>query len=503
MTEPVLAPGGLAAGRFRVEGDASAGAWLARDETTGAAVVLVPIEAAEAAALRPAIGITHPHLAAVLDVLDLGAEGPVLVTEVVSGPVLQGGRTPPLVAVRAALRVADCLSAIHQHGASHAAVGLGALVIEPEGREAPVLTHFPRHRSPSYTSPARRESGGPSEADDTWAVGALMHECLIGEPPPADGLASVEAVAGAGVEDPTLRELLVHTLNADPAKRSRDLRTLKRELARWFVDHAGDDSIPGVPSAPPPPLPASQAPPPAQTSAPPVASRAPSAMPPRKRSKLVPVLAGSAIVFGLLAAWAVSALRPAPVVEVGRQPAAAEPAAPSAVEISEVQMVTPSASVAVGNQQATCVAGWVPPGSLASPAPELGWVCTETDPKAASKKLGAALGGGSGETKELAAKLGWYELAALAVVRAGCCVEERALVLPEPAAGCQAAGPALTQVGTDVQEGKPIEDSLGKLTEAFTCAAKAGQAGAFGRAAPPTEAETKAFRDYVAKVAVH
>ena len=33
--------------------------------------------------------------------------------------MLQGGRTPPLVAVRAALRGADCLSTFYQNGASH------------------------------------------------------------------------------------------------------------------------------------------------------------------------------------------------------------------------------------------------------------------------------------------------------------------------------------------------------------------------------------------------
>ncbi len=87
---------------------------------------------------------------------------------------------------------------------------------------------------------------------------ALLFLMLVGEPPARAGYESESALADTGVFDKVLRVALYHALARDLGVRSHDLRPLKRELARWFVEHAGEEPIaPGPHSTSPPPLPPS------------------------------------------------------------------------------------------------------------------------------------------------------------------------------------------------------------------------------------------------------
>ncbi len=109
---------------------------------------------------------------------------------------------------------------------------------------------------------------------------------LLGKPPLRMGYESESALADAGVLDPVLRVALYHALARDLGARSHDLRPLKRELARWFVEHAGEEPIaPGPHSTSPPPLPPSVRPSqvPRESMAP-VPSRRSLTAPPPKRS---------------------------------------------------------------------------------------------------------------------------------------------------------------------------------------------------------------------------
>src|SRR5690606_25859854 len=96
-----------------------------------------------------------------------------------------------------------------------------------------------------------------------------------------------------------LREALLHGLHRDATKRSRDVRPLKRELARWFVEHAGHD--PGIPhhSTQPPPLPSSAAPPRSQPASRPASSRVPAPTPAKSRRARVLLLAAIGSLVGL------------------------------------------------------------------------------------------------------------------------------------------------------------------------------------------------------------
>ena len=73
-----------------------------------------------------------------------------------------------------------------------------------------------------------------------------------------------------------------------------------------------------------------------------------------------------------------------------------------------------------GDKMATCVAGYLPKGSFAKP-PDVSWMCGERDPREGGMKLRAAVvqgapAGAPSEAMKLFSRLGWYELAAFAVI---------------------------------------------------------------------------------------
>src|SRR5690606_23431509 len=107
-----------------------------------------------------------------------------------------------------------------------------------------------------------RGSQGPSEDDDSWAIAALLLKMLTGNDPPSDGFETEAELEQQGIEDPGLRASLLRALHNDPAERNEELRPLKRDLARWFVAHAGEEPSAHAPvmSSTPPPLPESKRP---------------------------------------------------------------------------------------------------------------------------------------------------------------------------------------------------------------------------------------------------
>jgi len=472
----------------------SSGGFQGRDGEGGPSVVLIPVSAEHAEKLARAKGVEHQHLARVLDVLDLGNDQHVAVAASVSGQTLEErlttlGKKPAVDAVRSALRVADALAALHEVGAVHGFVHAGSVVLDPPG-EPPLLTFVPPGDGEPLHAPERKPGTAPSVADDAWAAAGLLHWMLSGSPPKASGYTAVEELEAAGIAEEALRVILLPTLTADPTARQTNLKPLRRALARWFVEHAGEEPIaPGHHSNAPPPLPASLRP----------ASVRPGAgtvrPPPRKR-RIVGFTVG-AVAFGLIAGGVASLMRPKKVTLVPRPVETAAPSA-SAVEVNDVAVMA-ATPTNLGSKLAACMAGYMPKGTFAT-APDVEWLCTETDPRAGADKLRVAVvkaapkGGSPSDAMKIFSRIGWYDMTAFAVVRAGCCPEAPPITLPDTKCGMDSA---LRDVGDAVISTRGVAEPLKKYTDSIHCELNRGSSKMFRRTERPVGGEDTAFLELV------
>ncbi len=393
--------------------------------------------------------------------------------------------------MRTALRIADALSSIHEAGGVHGWVNPRAVIVEPAVGEQPILAFYPAAESGELHTPERAPEGAPSIADDTWACAALLHWMLTGAPPPRSGYASTDEIDDAGVAEADLRTALLHTLTSNRPDRQSDLRPPRRELARWFVAHAGEEPIvPSVHPAAPPPLPPSVRP---SDRPGPRPSGRPSAPPIRKRR--IGVFALAAIALGVVTGIALTFLRPTRVQVI----AVPEPAAPtaSALELGEVP-VTGENESKLGTKLATCMAGYLPKDTF-SKTPDVEWLCTETDPRIGADKLHSAVVAagprtGASDAMKIFSRIGWYSLPAFAVVRAGCCTDAPPLALPE--GHCQ-MDTALRDVGEAVVASRDVTPSLKAYTESIHCELNRGGAKMLRRTERPAGGEDTAFLELV------
>lgn len=503
---------GAELGQYRVEArlGSTERAYLSATSKDDVAVCLVELQGDEvetytAAAARKT---EHAHLARVFEVFS--HEGtPLLVFEHVPGVTLterlaEIGKKSEVEAVGAALRVSDALSTLHDAGGVHGFIHTDSVVVEPPERLGPVLTFAPIPSDErTFHSPERGETGKPSVADDAWAAAGLLFMMLTGAAPPKEGYANVEELEGAGVAHPALREALLHGLNRNPEQRSTDIRPLKRELARWFVEHAGDEAVLlGPHSTLPPPLPAGMR---AQREPAAVVSAVTPAAPARRPRFAMLAVMGTLL--GLGGAWAISALRPkpAPVVAVAAPTQAAPPESAKAIDLSEVPVTGEDQKQAIElDKISSCVANYLPKGAFGK-SPDLGWLCTEADPNKGAQSLrvavvGSAPKGTLTDAMKLAARLGWYDMAAYAVVRAGCCEDPKPLAAPEPGKGCDPVVDALQEIAKAVIAGRSYDDAFKKYTGAIHCELNQGRTP-FGRAQRPQNGEDTAFKEFVDAIA--
>jgi len=212
------------------------------------------------------------------------------------------------------------------------------------------------------------------------------------------------------------------------------------------------------------------------------------------------ILGIAAVLVPSAAVYAWTLVRPAKVKLVQVPTAAPEPSA-SAIELGEVP-VTAGSETSLGNKLATCVAGYLPKGAF-SKAPDVDWLCSETDPRTGGEKLHGAVVSGApkGQTTDamkIFSRIGWYDMAAFAMVRAGCCADAKPIALPDARSECSMDA-ALREVGDAVVSTRDVQEPLKKYTESIHCELNQGGKG-LRRTARPAGGEDTAFLDLVKKL---
>lgn len=501
MYTPTLSVGDVIAGRFRVDelhGSYASGHWDSEDGARP--VVLVPLSAVEASLLHGLETAHHAHLAQIHEVAPF-APGAVLITEQVTGETLSArleavGKKQPVDAVRSTLRLADAAAALHRKGGVHGGICADAVVLDPPGKDGPLLT-FQGARG-SFRLPGSSE--GPSEADDTWAISCLLFLMLIGHAPPVDGVTSADQLSE--VEDERLRAVLLHGLTTDPDARASTLKPLMGELARWFVDHAGDESHPSIRTSHPPPLPNSTVSP-VNLSVDTKPNVEPE--PPSRMGRFV-AFAIAASVLGALGVWAYSATRKPNVVEVAvpsepKQEAVPSGSARKEIDLSEVAVMGSAEAATVADSASACAKEYLA-GAFEAPQP-LAWMCAEKDAVAGANKLKVAVvkgsKGGVSDAMRLMSQAGWYELPIYVSVRRACCSDASAATLPAASEGCDDLSKLTLELSEATTSGKPTKDALDAYEKAAACEFQAGKGNAFGKTTRPDSAMRAQYETFASR----
>ena len=515
MSESVsagLEPGLVIGSRYRVEEplavESEPVGYSAVDTESQLPVVVLDVSAAAAKLLAKGKGLGHRHLANVLDVVESEGRQFVISEQLRGGTLSQLlaeiGKKAAVDAVRSALRVADALSSLHEASGAHGTVHPSNVVLSPEGRDGPVLVFGPLSQGDAaFRQPEWERGDPPSEPDDSWGTAALLFLMLVGEPPARAGYESENALVEAGVQDPVLRLALYHALARDLGVRNHDLRPLKRELARWFVQHAGEEPIaPGPHSTSPPPLPHDLHPS-EQVRVVPAPRRSLVSPPPKKKPSKLLLLASFGVAIGLIGGWTFSTMRSktnVKVIEVQKPQAAAAPEEPKkAIDLSEVHVNGQSESAST-DKVGSCVSGYLPKGTFER-APNMSWVCEESDPRTGAEKLRIAIiansKGNITDAMKIFARMGWYDMAAFAVIHAGCCENAKPLELPPPSTGCTPMADSLREIGSAVVASRSYDEPMKTYTAAIHCEVNAGKGPVLRHNAHPAGGEDSAFAELV------
>jgi|GEM_PF-2824198 len=467
---------------------------LARHRATGTRVLAVLVEQKDIEHIRPWATVSHAHLAKLVEIIEFAPERYWVAVAHTPGELLRDRlkairKKHPVDSVRTALRVADALGALHDAGGAHGRLHPGTVLLSPEtGREPIVLFGEPGSRE--YWPPDYPIGEPACALTDTWATGALLFHMLTGDTPPAMGVANPDELIALGIESPLLRTAIAHVLNRDKSVRTESVHPLRRELARWFVEHVGEEPGPHSVSKPPP-LPPSLSPGSlVRARAASSRSRA-SSVSPRPLKRYL-ILAATAVVFGLLAAWTFSALRkPKPIVVEWQRPApdsrAASNSAAGAIDLAEVPVT--------GNEEkadatATCIATFLPEGALAKQA-SLGGYCSAGDLRHATKLLRGAFASAPSKWSEL----GWFELAALATLRAGCCTNATKISWPVTSADCPSMADTLDALGRAVSSTQKADAEIARFKEAAHCELTKGKPDLSRPSAEPSADAERKFRE--------
>ena len=472
---------------------------------TGAPVSVTAVDRKEAEALGPWARVVHAHLAKLVDIIPIDETSSWVVVESPAGELLSKrlrsiGKKHPVDAVRTALRVADALAALHEAGGAHGRLNPENVLLSPEQGLEPRLLFGPAG-SREYWPPDVSVTEPPSPLTDTWATGALLFHMLTGATPPSVGVGAADDLIALGIDNALLRNAVAHVLNRDKSARATTLQPLRRELARWFVEHVGDEPGPhSVSSHKPPPLPPSLRPGGVLASG--AMNRARQSLGPGSGTSLKRylVLAPIAVVLGLGTAYTIAALRKPKRVVVERvlptAPANSASVGPGAIDLAEVP-VNGNEAKAGSDSAATCIAGFLPENSLAKKA-NLTTFCPAADLRQAMKTLRAAFAvtpGGNVVTPKGWSDLGWFELAALATLRVGCCPNPPKFVWPGNSPDCTPLGDSLDALGKAVSSAQDVDAAISRFKEAAHCEVTKGKPDLSRPTTDPSADAERIFRD--------
>ncbi|MCL2822928.1 MAG: hypothetical protein FWD57_02960 [Polyangiaceae bacterium] len=250
----------------RLEGRGPQGLWLAEEPATRRSVIAAEVSKSRARRLIPAAGVTHEHLAEIIEIVST-EEGQGLpfsdnqpppealaIVERVPGRslfrALQDGHMSMRFAVHCAANTVSAIAELHRNRAPHGAISDKSVIVETtNGRTNPVLTQLIEAPRAVFASPERLHGAGPSRFDDVWAAHALLYTVLTGHLPfqgndaksillaIRDGTpAPLESV---GIEDEKLQELVDRGLRSAPDERTDSIYELEETLHDWLcVDEA-------------------------------------------------------------------------------------------------------------------------------------------------------------------------------------------------------------------------------------------------------------------------
>src|SRR5688572_14231724 len=234
--------------------------WLARDERTGEDVVVALVESSRVNKLECIKGFSHPHLAALVDVIskfDRAAipggtvahvDGALLVAEYVGGPTLRQqlaqGPIKPARAVAWWLRLAHAIAELHARGGVLGGISPFSIVTKADGRAIPpVLTQLVAPVVGAALSPERLKGNAPDASDDVWSLYVSLYWALTGVAPfPGNAREELlkDIAAGTptplsafGLKDKELEEIMKRGLTGDSAQRAVDIQELIKSLDAW------------------------------------------------------------------------------------------------------------------------------------------------------------------------------------------------------------------------------------------------------------------------------
>jgi serine/threonine protein kinase len=208
--------------------------------------------------------LQHPNI---LQVFELGEQNgqPFLVMEFCGGGSLarhlKGGPMPAADAARLALTLAEATHHAHSHGIIHRDLKPANVLMTGDG--TPKISDFGLAKrldeqghtqtgavmgTPSFMAPEQATgSRNVGPATDTYALGAILYECLTGRPPYAGATAfeTLQQVVGEAPTPPRrlapsvprqLEAIVLRCLEKEPSRRYASAKGLADDLGRFLGD---------------------------------------------------------------------------------------------------------------------------------------------------------------------------------------------------------------------------------------------------------------------------
>lgn len=437
------------------------------------------------------------------------------------------------------LRAALAVWEIHATGKAHGNIHAGAILIDGEdcrgaGLLLPASSVDP---DPLYHSIARIDGMGATLRDDLWGLSVTLYFALTGRMPFPKGIA--EALEGGRFRAPPPLAVLRAELDVMQPLLDRFLRVDDPQIATAVEQlvFAIQDFSPTIADLQPLPLGEDAAD--AETSSPRPAEVAVDARSPTgprrgpsprdaRRSQLAIGLVGCGVVFLALSIYASgprgagdeaasSGTAPtavAPPTTVTASPASSRAVGAPSGSAADVPVAPPASSEAeppsppvagATEDLVACMAAMFPDDAFEERKRAADFPCRERDAAELRNIITAALvrGGGGKATKAARewTRLGWYQLAAIAIARSHCCSSAVPIETP-PLLDLCAIDEALGALGTTTRSGtdEEVADALDAYRLAIQCAVTAGGGGFFGQDEPPTTQQAAVFLGIVRRV---